>query len=91
MMARHEGGVMGKSSFDVPPLKRSERKAYNKFANKMNELGYTAKLAQMMKAMMLGEKYDEKEFNELMAKVRLEEMGIDTSRIDEDGALVDNQ
>jgi hypothetical protein len=47
----------------------------------MNELGYTEKLAGFMRSIMLEEKFDEREFYELLSRVRLEEMGIDTSKM----------
>jgi CRISPR/Cas system-associated protein endoribonuclease Cas2 len=73
--------MMENSIFDVPPIKPSERKAYKKFCKKMNELGYTEKLAGFMRSIMLEEKFDEREFYELLSRVRLEEMGIDTSKM----------
>lgn len=72
---------MGNSIFDTPPIKPSERKAYKKFCRKMNELGYTEKMAGFMRSIILEEKFDKQEFDNLMAKVRLEEIGIDTSKI----------
>jgi hypothetical protein len=76
---------MGNSIFDAPPVKPSDRKAYKEFCKKMNDLGYTEKLVGFMRSIMLKEKYDEQEFQDLLNRVRLEEIGIDTSKIPENG------
>lgn len=65
-------------------MTRAEKKEYKRISERMDKLGYTQQLEEMMRAAIRDDKPlgpDDPEYLKLRMKMDLEAMGVDTSRM----------